>query len=87
MPKLRMTGTEVQDALLRRAVKGSAGYFGLSGTDQAQIAGCTRAMWYRRLRCPGDFTLAELRRMVRRYKWSALAVAGFLGARDGSWEI
>ena len=69
MPKLRMTDTEVQDAFLRQAIKGSAGYFGLGPTDQAEIAGVTRATWYRRLTYPANFSVKELRRMVKRYHW------------------
>lgn len=88
MPKLRMTDTQVQDALLRQAIKGSAGYFMLSANEQAAIAGCTRATWYRRLNQPEAFTLGELRAMVRRYKWSPQTCAAFLGAREGgSWDI
>ncbi len=88
MPKLRMTDTEVQDALLRQAIKGSAGYFQLRPDDQAEIAGVTRATWYRRLNEPGNFSLYELRRMVRRYKWDSKTVCAFLGAREGSsWDI
>lgn len=88
MPKLRMTDTEVQDAFLRQAIKGSAGYFQLSVNDQAKIAGCKRATWYRRLNNPSDFSLYELRRMVKRYKWDSKTVCAFLGVREGgSWDI
>lgn len=88
MPKLRMTDTQVQDALLRQAIKGSAGYFMLSVNEQAEIAGCTRATWYRRLSRPETFTVDELRSMVRKYKWSAQTVGAFLGAKEGgSWDI
>lgn len=88
MPKLRMTDTEVQDAFLRQAIKGSAGYFQLSVNDQAEIAGCKRATWYRRLNTPSDFSLYELRRMVKRYKWDSKTVCSFLGVREGgSWDI
>ena len=88
MPKLRMTDIEVQDALLRQAIKGSAGYFQLRPDDQAEIAGVTRATWYRRLNDPSGFSLDELRRMVRRYKWDSKTVAAFLGVReDCSWDI
>lgn len=88
MPKLRMTDTQVQDALLRQAIKGSAGYFMLSVNEQAEIAGCTRATWYRCLSRPETFTVDELRSMVRKYKWSAQTVGAFLGAKEGSsWDI
>ena len=88
MPKLRMTDTEVQDAFLRQAIKGSAGYYQLSVNEQAAIAGCTRATWYRRLNAPDDFTLYELRKMVRRYHWSEKTVAAFLGVREGDqWDV
>lgn len=89
MPKLRMSPTEVQDAFLRQAIKGSAGYFRLSVNEQAEIAGCKRATWYRRLNDPSEFSLDELRRMVRRYRWDSRTVCAFLGVReDGSqWDI
>lgn len=88
MPKLRMTDIEVQDALLRQAIKGSAAYFKLSVNEQALIAGCTRSTWYRRLNDPSDFSLSELRRMVRRYKWDAKTVAAILGVREGDkWDV
>ena len=88
MPKLRMTDSQVQDALLRQAIKGSAGYFMLSVNEQAEIAGCTRATWYRRLNRPETFTVDELRSMIRKYKWSAHTVGAFLGAKEGSsWDI
>ena len=88
MPKLRMTDTQVQDALLRQAIKGSAGYFQLRPDEQAGIAGVTRATWYRRLNEPESFSLRELRRMVRRYKWDYRTVCAFLGVREGdSWDI
>lgn len=88
MPKLRMTDSQVQDALLRQAIKGSAGYFQLGPNDQAEIAGVTRATWYRRLDRPSSFNVRELRRMVRRYNWDEKTVAAFLGARrDKSWDI
>ena len=88
MPKMRMTDTQIQDALLRQAIKGSAGYFQLRPNDQAEIAGVTRATWYRRLDRPSSFSLMELRRMVRRYHWSKETVAAILGAKEGdSWDI
>ena len=88
MPKLRMSDTQVQDALLRQAIKGSAGYFQLSVNEQAEIAGCTRATWYRRMNQPETFTVDELRSMIRRYKWTPQTVGAFLGAREGtSWDI
>jgi len=88
MPKLRMTDTQVQDAHLRQAIKGSAGYFQLSPDEQAEIAGVKRATWYRRLYAPESFSLAELRRMVRRYKWDSRTVCAILGVREGqSWDI
>lgn len=88
MPKLRMTDTEVQDAFLRQAIKGSAGYFQLRPDDQADIAGVTRATWYRRLDKPSSFSVCELRRMVKRYKWDLKTVGSFLGVREGSsWDI
>lgn len=88
MPKLRMTDIEVQDAFLRQAIKGSAAYYQLNVNEQASIAGCTRATWYRRLNDPSDFSLYELRKMVRRYKWDSKTVASFLGAREGDqWDV
>lgn len=88
MPKLRMTDTEVQDALLRQAIKGSAGYFQLVPDEQAAIAGVTRATWYRRLNTPSSFSLKELRRMAKRYHWDARTVCAFMGIREGgSWDI
>lgn len=88
MPKLRMTDTEVQDAFLRQAIKGSAGYFSLCPDEQAQIAGLTRATWYRRLTQPSTFSLKELRRMAKRYHWDLKTVGAFLGVREGAlWDI
>ena len=88
MPKLRMTDTEVQDALLRQAIKGSAAYFKLSANEQALIAGCTRATWYRRLNDPGNFSLYELRKMVRRYKWDSKTVSAILGVKEAvKWDV
>ena len=88
MPKLRMTDQQVQDACLRQAIKGSAGYFQLGPTDQAEIAGVKRATWYRRLDTPSSFSLRELRRMVRRYHWDSKTVCSFLGVQEGkSWDI
>ena len=83
MPNMRITDTEVQDAFLRQAIKGSAGYFSLRAPEQAEIAGITRATWYRRLNKPSDFTVAELRRMIRRYHWDNKTVCAFLGVREG----
>ena len=82
MPKLRMTDTEVQDAFLRQAIKGSAGYFGLMAEEQASIAGVKRATWYRRLKNPSAFTVKELRRMIFKYHWNSKMVCGFLGVKD-----
>lgn len=82
MPKLRLTEIQQQNALLRQAISGSAGYFNLTPNDQAEIAGVKRATWYRRLKEPEDFTLKELRRMVRRYSWTAQVVGSFLGAKE-----
>ena len=88
MPKLRMTDLQVQDALLRQAIKGSAGYFQLTPNDQAEIAGVTRATWYRRLDSPYNFSVKELRRMIKRYHWDEKTVCAFLGVRkDNSWDI
>ena len=39
MPKLRLRLDQVQDASIRQAISGSAGYFGLSVNEQAEIAG------------------------------------------------
>lgn len=87
MPNLRMTDTQVQDAFLRQAIKGSAGYYDLRPMEQAEIAGVTRATWYRRLDSPAHFTVKELRRMIKRYKWDSKTVALFLGIREGSaWD-
>lgn len=88
MPKTRMTDLQTQDAILRQAIKGSAGYFQLGPTDQAEIAGVTRATWYRRLNDPSNFSLEELRRMIRRYRWDSRTVCAFLGVREGNqWDI
>lgn len=83
MPKLRLRHDQIQDASLRQAISGSAGYFRLSVNEQAEIAGVKRATWYRRLNCPGDFTLTELRRMIFRYGWSKETVCSFLGIKEG----
>lgn len=83
MPNIKITDTQVQDAFLRQAIKGSAGYFGLRAPEQAEIAGITRATWYRRLNDPSDFTVKELRRMIRRYNWDNRTVCSFLGVREG----
>lgn len=88
MPKTRLTDAQTQDALLRQAIKGSAAFYQLSPTEQAEIAGVTRATWYRRLNEPSSFSLKELRRMTRRYRWSEKTVAAILGVREGSsWDI
>lgn len=88
MPKMRLTDNQIQDALIRQAIKGSAGYFQLSPNDQAEIAGVTRATWYRRLNSPSTFSVRELRRMIHRYKWDVKTVAAFLGAKEGGqWDI
>lgn len=88
MPKLRMTDKQVQDAFLRQAIKGSAGYFQLSPNEQAEIAGVTRATWYRRLDDPSMFNVRELRRMVKRYHWDSKTICAFLGAREAAqWDI
>ena len=82
MPKLRLRLDQVQDASIRQAISGSAGYFGLSVNEQAEIAGVKRATWYRRLQTPGDFSLTELRRMVYNYGWDAKTVCAFLGVKE-----
>ena len=88
MPNLRMTENQLLDAQLRKAISGSAGYFQLKPDDQALIAGVKRATWYRRLSCPSDFSVGELRRMIRRYHWNSEIVCAFLGVKeDGSWDI
>lgn len=88
MPKLRLTEAQLLDAQLRKAISGSAGYFQLSANEQATIAGVKRATWYRRLNCPSDFSVRELRKMIRRYHWDSKTVCAFLGVREGSsWDI
>lgn len=88
MPKLRMTETQILDAELRKAIAGSAGYFQMTADEQAEAAGVKRATWYRRLHVPADFSVRELRRMIRRYSWDAKTVCRFLGVREGcSWDI
>lgn len=82
MPKLRQTDTQIQNACLRKAISGSAGYFQLTVNELADVAGVKRATWYRRLREPGDFTLYELRRMIKRYSWDAKTVCEFLGVKE-----
>lgn len=82
MTNLRLRLDQIQDANLKKAISGSAGYFGLSVNDQASIAGVKRATWYRRLNSPGDFSLRELRRMVKSYNWSSDIVCSFLGVKE-----
>lgn len=86
MPKLRMTDQQVQDACLRKAIKGAAGYFQLSVEEQARIAGVKRATWYRRLKTPSDFSVKELRKMIVKYNWDAVTVCQFLGVKEGLWH-
>lgn len=81
MPKLRMSEEQSMNALLRQAISGSAGYFQLTPNELAAVAGVKRATWYRRLKSPGDFSVKELRRMIRRYGWTAETVGKFLGAK------
>ena len=82
MPKLRMSDEQIQDAFLRQAIKGSAGFFQLSSEELARAAGCARATWYRRINQPETFTLAELRRMVKRFHWTAMQVGSFVGVKE-----
>ena len=83
MQKLRLRHYEIQDACLRKAISGSAGYFRLTVNEQAEIAGVRRATWYRRLKCPEDFSLKELRRMSVRYGWDISTIGSFFG-KEGS---
>ena len=77
MPKLRMTREQVLDSCLRQAISGSAGYFQLNADRQAEIAGIKRATWYRRLRTPEEFSVKELRQMVRAYSWDDSTICSF----------
>lgn len=81
MPKLRTTEREIQDSYLRKAIKGSAGFYQLDINEQARIAGVKRATWYRRLKSPSDFSVRELRKMIARYDWDAETVCLFLGVK------
>ena len=83
MPKLRLRNDQIQDACLRKAIDGSAGYFRLSANEQAEIAGVKRATWYRRLQTPEDFSLKEIRRMIASYNWDSKTVCAFLGVKEG----
>lgn len=79
MPKLRLRLNEIQDANVRKAISGSAGYFRLSVNEQAEIAGVRRATWYRRLKQPEEFSLKELRKMAVRYGWDISTIGSFFG--------
>lgn len=74
MPKLKMSAREHANAKLMQAIKGSSAYYDISPEDQAQIAGVSRATWYRRLQNPGDVTLDEFRRLCRRFHWDEKTV-------------
>lgn len=82
MPKLRLKLDEIQDACVRKAITGSAGYFKLTVNDQAEIAGVRRATWYRRLKQPEEFSLKELRRMTVRYGWDIYTIGSFFGVKE-----
>lgn len=84
MPTIRQNELMIQDANLRKAIKGAAGYFCLTSTEQAAIAGVTRATWYRRVNEPSNFSIRELRRMIHKYGWDSDTVCRFLGVREGS---
>ena len=84
MPKLRLKNSEIQDACLRKAISGSAGYFRLTVDEQAEIAGVKRATWYRRIKKPEEFSLKELRRMASRYGWDISTIGSFFVVKEGS---
>ena len=70
-----------EDLYLLKTLKGAAAYFSHTPNDQARIAKVARATWYRRLREPDTFTLAEIRRLIKHYKISPDEVLDFLGVR------
>lgn len=78
MPKLRQTATEIANAKIMEAIKGSAAFYCIPPEEQAGIAGVSRATWYRRLQYPGDFTVSEMRRMAKRYRWEDRAILAMM---------
>jgi hypothetical protein len=87
MPRTRQTALQIQDASIRKAISGSAAFYGLSMEQQYETVGVKRATWYRRLNDPGTFTLREIRRMALRYRWDAKTVCDFIGVKEvGPWR-
>lgn len=69
MPKLKKSPTELANTYLLTAIGSSAIFYADSPLQQARIVGLSRASWYRRLKAPGTFTVDELRKLARHYRW------------------
>ena len=69
------------DLYLLKTLKGAAVYYSHTPDEQAKIAKVSRATWFRRVRDPGSFTLAEIRRLIKHYKIGPEETLDFLGYR------
>lgn len=78
MSKMKRTPEDIANARLRQAIKGSAAFYDHSAENQADIAGVSRATWYRRLQYPGDITIREFRRLLKKYRWDEQTVLDIL---------
>lgn len=84
MPKLRPSDSHFMDLYLKKAIAASAAFYHVTPDIMAQAAGIARATWYRRLLNPETFTVRELRRLIRAYRWDAGTVCDSLGIRRDS---
>lgn len=69
MPKLKQSRTDIVESVIRKAIAGSAAYYGFNSDELARRIGISRATWYRRMQCPSTFTISELFKMVRVLRW------------------
>lgn len=79
MPKLKKSPDELANTYLLTAIGSSAIFYAHKPEKQAAIAGVSRASWYRRLKEPETFTLRELRRLARKYRWDDQTLRDIFG--------
>jgi len=73
--------TNLQDLYVRKAIRGSAEFYQMSIEEQWRRLGMARATWYRRMKNPGDFTVDNLRQMIKMFHWDAETVGKMLGLK------
>lgn len=68
MPRVTLTATQKQDRAFIAALRYGQALLGEKDIDTAQIVpSCKQASYYRRVRDPGTFTLADIRVLAKRY--------------------